>query len=385
MEEQIIRRNALPVDPELLLPSIGNSRIVMVGDNTHGTQNFYQFRAEMSKTLILEKGFTVIGIEWDFVDVGRVNQYILGNSTDNMWDMQNFTTRFPEFMYENHPFRDFVEWLKQYNKTTQNKVTIYGLDIFGIVSTLNFLLYNLPNQRNLIQRILNVWQNFDPQEYNYGNAVANGSINSVQNEVSQLQFTGNFFIDQAIALVKEGEEYYRLKTTDETLGWNLRDQHMSRIVTDLLNYTRSKMICWLHNTHSGNANFVREFKDKNQTSAAALLKQKYGSQIYSIGLITNDGTVTASNKWYGPTIKFNLNPGIEDSYEDLFHDSNIGDFMLILRNGNPQLLQLLNQPRYERFIGGAYDPNNELESHYVHAQIYPQFDALVFYNISFSF
>lgn len=160
---------------------------------------------------------------------------------------------------------------------------------------------------------------------------------------------------------------------------------MSRIVTDLLTYTGSKMICWLHNTHSGNGEFVREFKDKGQTSAAALLKQKYGPQVYSIGLLTDEGTVMASNRWYGPTIKFNLNPGIEGSYEDLFHNSNIGDFMLILRNGNPQLLQLLYKPRYERFIGGAYDPNHELESHYVHAQIYPQFDAIVFFDYSQSF
>lgn len=138
----------------------------------------------------------------------------MGNLKDNKpWDIHNLTNRFPEFMYENQVFEEFVEWLRRYNLTAQQKVRIYGLDIFGIISTLNFLLYNLPNQKDLIQRILNVWENFNPQEYNYGY-----SGQSVENEVKQLQFTGDFFLDQAIALVKEGEEYYRVKAQGENQG-----------------------------------------------------------------------------------------------------------------------------------------------------------------------
>lgn len=379
MAEQIIKRNALPINPDLLMNSIGNSRIVMIGDNTHGTSDFYYFRSEMSKKLITEKGFTVIGIEWDWVDVNKLNQYILGNTRGPL-NINDLTDRFPEFMYENHPFEEFIEWLKAYNQTTSNKVTIYGLDIFGITDTLKLLYNNLPNQRNLIQRIMNIWQNFNSNEYNYGN-----SGQSIENEVNQLQLTGNFFIDQTILQLQEAERYYRIKNQNESQGWNLRDQHMARVITDLLNYTGSKMICWLHNTHSGNASFVQEFKNIGETSAAAILKQSYGSQVYSIGLLTYSGTVTASDHWYGPTIKFNLNPGIEGSFEDLFHESIGGDFMLILRNSDPQLLQLLSIPEYERFIGGAYSPQNEIRDHYVHAQIYPQFDALVFFDQSQSF
>src|ERR1700722_3768775 len=105
MAEQIIRQNALPINSELLLPSIADSSIVMVGDNTHGTTEFYQFRADITKHLIVEKGFTLIGIEWDWVDVGRINQYVQGKSNDkNAWMAISAIKRFPTFMYKNHPF-----------------------------------------------------------------------------------------------------------------------------------------------------------------------------------------------------------------------------------------------------------------------------------------
>lgn len=386
MAEQIIQQNALPIDPELLMPSIGNSQIVMIGDNTHGTTEFYQFRAEMTKRLIIEKGFTIIGVEWDWVDINRINQYILGNSNDQRaWDAISAIDRFPEFMYENYPFEAFVEWLKQYNQTAKQKVMIFGLDIFGIITTLNYLSYNLPNQGDLIQTMVQTWSNFNPNEYGYGDAVANGSANSVENVAAQLQFTGDFFLDQCIALVKEGEEYYRKKSLNEPTGWNLRDTHMARIVRDLVQYYQAKMVCWLHNTHTGDVTYVKEFNDEGKFSAATLLRRLFGNQLYCIGLLAYTGTVTASDHWYGPTIKFNLNPSIEGSVGDLFHDAVGKNFMLILRGGSPMVLRLLSAPRYERFIGGAYNPNNELRDHYVHAQIYPQFDAVVFYEQTHAF
>lgn len=382
---QIIQQNALPINPELLMNSIGNSQIVMIGDNTHGTTEFYRFRSDMTKRLIIEKGFTVIGIEWDWVDVNRINQYILGQSNDQRaWDAISAIERFPEFMYENHPFEEFIEWLKKYNDTTDRKVSIYGLDIFGIISTLNYLIYHLPGQSELLEKISATFANFNPNEYNYGNAVVNGSTPSLENNVAQLQFTGDFFLDQCIALIKEGEEYYRKKAQSEATGWNLRDTHMARIIRDLIQLHQAKIICWLHNTHSGDQRFVPEFNNEGKFSAATLLRHMFGSQVYSIGLLTHTGSVTASNHWYNSTMQFNLNPSIQGSFENLFHDAINGNFMLIFRNDNSQLLQLLSIPRYERFIGATYNPNNEVRDHYVHAQIYPQFDAVVFYNYSHS-
>jgi erythromycin esterase-like protein len=117
-----------------------------------------------------------------------------------------------------------------------------------------------------------------------------------------------------------------------------------------------------------------------EISASTLLKRTFGQQVYSIGLLTYAGTVTAAPEWYGRTTRFNLNPSIKGSFGYLFHESIDNDFMLILRNGDPQLQQLLNRPMFERFIGGVYDPKNEIESHYVHAELYPQFDAILFYN-----
>jgi erythromycin esterase-like protein len=378
MAEQIIQQNALPIDPKVLLDSIGSSRVVMVGDNTHGTTEFYRFRSDITKSLIMEKGFTLIGIEWDWVDVNRINQYVLGISNDKRaWDALSAIERFPEFMYENHPFEEFVEWLKSYNRTTNQKVSIYGLDIFGIISTLRYLSYNLSNQNELLEKISSVFSNFNPNEYNYGY-----SSTSVENEVNKLQFTNDFFLDQCIALLKEGEEYYRKKAQNEAIGWNLRDTHMARVIMNLVNEYNAKMVCWLHNTHTGNADAVREFRDEGKISAATLLKRALGKQVYSIGLLTYTGTVTASDHWYGPTIKFKLNPSIKGSFGELFHNAVDGNFILILKDGDPRLLQLISIPEYERFIGGAYNPNNELRDHYVHAQLYPQFDAIVFYNYS---
>lgn len=381
MAEVIIRKNALPIDFNLLSQSINDdSRVVMVGDNTHGTKEFYEFRADISKTLITQRGFTLIGVEWDWMDISRINQYILGKVDGKAWDIIKDIQRFPEFMYENHPFESFVEWLKEYNQTTINKVQLFGLDIFGMVNNLRSLA-EVTDVSSLLQRLAP----YSEKEYDYGYDVLNGNISSLEADLQTLPLTGEFFLDQTIKSVREAEEYYRVKAGNETLGWNLRDMHMARTVIDLINYYSTKMVCWLHNTHSGNAKYVSEFSHVNKTSAAALLRNVLGERLYTIGLLTYSGTVTASNEWYGPTLKFNLNLALPGSLSDLLHKSVGSDFMLIFRNADPELLQIMSQLKLERFIGAAYNPKDEINDHYVHVNIYPQFDTIVFFDQSNAF
>lgn len=379
--ERIIQHNALPININFLLKSIGNIPLVSVGDDTHGTVEFYEFRAELTKRLILEKGFTLIGVEWDWIDINRINNYILGQSNDRTaQEAVSPINRFPEFMYDNHPFTNFVEWLRQHNNQSQQKVTIYGLDIFGLPNTARYLQYYLPEQRELLDPIVQTLAQFQINEYDYGYAVRSGKIPSLEKLVRQIQPVDNYFLNEAINLLRESENYYRRKVYSESDGWNLRDSHMARIIESLMNQYNAKMVCWLHNTHTGDAQAVNEFEQNGKISAMTLLRQRFGFNVFSIGLISYTGTVTASNRWYGPTLKFQLRPAVEGSISDLFHDAMGRNFMLIFREADGQLLNLLNQYHLQRFVGGAYNPESELQDHYVNARIYPQYDAIIFFD-----
>lgn len=223
--ERIIQQNALPINFNILLVIFPLSLLVTI--------EFYQFRADLTKRLILEKGFTLIGVEWDWVDINRINNYILGQSNDrNAGEAVTPIDRFPEFMYDNHPFTDFVEWLRQYNDQARQKVRIFGLDIFGLLNTARYLQYYLPKfQENLgHNQIVQTLIPFEVNEYQYGDAVRNGQIPSLEILVRQVD---NYFLNETVNLLRESENYYRRKAYSEAEGWNLRDQHMARIIESI--------------------------------------------------------------------------------------------------------------------------------------------------------
>lgn len=268
-------------------------------------------------------------------------------------------------------------------KTVQSRKRGQGADFWvgylGIKRTIEFLHKYLGEDKYTYLK--EVFDRLGEDEYQYGTEVKLSRIPSLESLVKSLPLTGDFFVDEAIKQIKDSEQYYRIKALDEDAGWNVRDQHMARLITTIISRFQQKMICWLHNTHTGDMFYVKEFHDNKKYSAMTVLRKLYHDKVYSIGLVSYDGTVTASDHWYGKVRQFKLNPSIKDSVGDLFHNSLGKNFMLILRgNTNQNLLNLMHKYWYQRFIGGVYDPDNEIEGHYVHGQLYPEFDALIYFD-----
>lgn len=134
-------------DFDALLDQIGDRRIVLLGEathGTHGTHDFYRERARITKRLIEEKGFTAVAVEADWPDAYRVNRYVLGQSSDVDADaaLSDFE-RFPSWMWRNADVVRFVEWLRARNdahRHLQTKARFYGLDLYSLRASMHAVI-----------------------------------------------------------------------------------------------------------------------------------------------------------------------------------------------------------------------------------------------------
>jgi erythromycin esterase-like protein len=192
-----------------------------------------------------------------------------------------------------------------------------------------------------------------------------------------------FCAEQNALVVRNAEEYYRNMFRREVSSWNLRDSHMMeslvRLAIHLSNRRpRTKIIVWAHNSHLGDAR-ATQMGERGELNLGQLVREHFGKEAVSIGFTTFDGTVTAASDWDGPAERKNVRPAHPDSYEALFHEVDDPNFFLDLRKGVDVAAHLRNE-RLERAIGVIYRPDTELLSHYFHARLSDQFDAILHYD-----
>jgi erythromycin esterase-like protein len=391
---ETIRTYAEPIQnldaPNLdgLIERIGDSRVVLLGEATHGTAEFYKLRAEISLRLIREKNFGLIGLEADWPDVEGVNEFIRWK-TDS-WDGFH---RFPEWMWRNTAFSEFADLLRSHNQSEGNRpVSIFGLDLYSLHASLDSVLQFLkkrdPEKMKLAlaaHDCLSRWQE-DPTLY--GLAVWNEQIKTCEDEVfkvlrelhaelSKKSSSGLMSAAQNARVVKNAEAYYRIMYEGSVESWNLRDQHMFDTINFLLEHhgPESKIIVWEHNSHIGNA-LATQMGAIGEHNVGQLVREKYGDDAYLVGFMTDHGTVAAASSWGGPMQVKSLQPTRSDSYETLFHQTGIENFFLPLRNQKEDLIEELKQPRLERAVGVLYLPQSERSSHYFKANLPEQFDEI---------
>ena len=396
-----------PNDYDSLLNAIGHARFVLIGEASHGTHEFYRERVKITQRLIIEKGFTAVTVEADWPDAWRVNRYVRGLSADQ--DAREATAgfeRFPSWMWRNTEVCEFVEWLRQHNsgRNTDQQVGFYGMDLYSLFRSMEEVLAYLDRTDPVsAQRARARYACFDhvgQDSQAYGYAAAFGMARSCEDEVVQqlsemmlrldnsttaprLARDDYFYAQQNARLVRNAEAYYRSMFRGRVSSWNLRDSHMVDTLVALSQHlavgaTPPRMAVWAHNSHLGDAS-VTEMGDRGEWNVGKLMREQYGSEAFSIGMSTHHGTVTAVSEWDELPQRKHVRPGLEGSWEAVFHQASTANFMLLLKD-NPELQKITEALRLQRAIGVIYRPETERQSHYFFTHLARQFDALVHWD-----
>ena len=380
-----------------LLARIGNARIVLLGEASHGTSEFYRMRDRISRALIEQKGFNIVAVEADWPDAARVDHYVRhAEYPPSEWTA---FARFPTWMWRNDEFRSFVDWLRAHNATLSRdaRTGFHGLDLYSLNNSITAVLNYLDSVDPETARVarerygcLTPWQS-DPATY--GHAALTETFKTCEQEVLRMLsdlmrkrqtyalHDGERFLDavQNAQLIADAEQYYRIMYYGSRASWNLRDKHMFNTLEALLDFRGpdSKAIVWAHNSHVGDAS-ATELGLRGEFNIGQLCRERFGRTVYAIGFGTDSGTVAAASNWDEPMKTMTVNPSIEGSYERLCHESEHPAFFLDLGlKQSADLRSGLTRKRLERAIGVIYRPKTELASHYFEAELPRQFDEYV--------
>ncbi len=394
-------------DYDPLLRLVGDAHVVLLGEATHGTHEFYRERAQITKRLIQELGFNAVAVEGDWPDAYRVNRFVRGESGDPSAEaaLGDFK-RFPQWMWRNADVLDFVGWLRESNDAlTANaqKVGFYGLDLYSLHASIEAVVRYLdrvdPEAAARARRRYACFDHFGGTE-GYAFATGVGMSASCEREVveqlvdlrrnaaSYASRNGSiprdeaFYASENARLVRNAEAYYRAMFEGPATTWNLRDSHMAETLRSLQGHLSAagrvaKIVVWAHNSHVGDAR-ATEMGQSGEWNIGQLARASYGDDAILIGFTTYDGTVTAASNWDAPAERKNVRPALPASYESLFYEIDCPRFFLTLRD--KAAIAALDEPRLERAIGVIYLPESERRSHYFHARLAHQFDAVIHFD-----
>lgn len=392
--------NIESVDLTSLMDRIGDARLVLLGEASHGTAEFYEMRARISKELIRQKGFRFIAVEADWPDAVQIDHFVRGTRLDPTEEAT--FSRFPTWMWANRQVLDLAKWMRDYNQrfnSPDDMVGFYGLDLYSMYSSIDSViryLEEIDEDTAAIARrrygCLTPWQK-DPATY--GMIALTQKHRSCEHDVLDMLNTlmekrldyaardGRRFLD-AISnarLVRNAEQYYRIMYQGSVQSWNMRDQHMFDTLQHLLDFHGDdcKAIVWAHNSHLGNA-AATEMGARGEINVGYLCRENFAEDAYLVGFGTHEGTVAAASDWGAPMEIKTVRPSHPQSYERLCHDAGIDAFLLPLRDVRQRHVQELARPRLERAIGVIYRPETELASHYFSASLPHQFDEYIWFD-----
>jgi erythromycin esterase-like protein len=391
-----------PAEYDSLLAAIGDARLVLIGEASHGTHDFYRERARITRRLITEKNFAAVAIEGDWPDAYLVHQFVTGEAaegTDQVTQpieaLRGFR-RFPTWMWRNMDVLDFVDWLRHYNAGRERTVGFFGLDLYSLYTSaqevLRFLDRTDPEAAVRARYRYECFDQFGEDTQAYGYAASFEMTESCEQAVidqllelrrktelmprSSAQRNAIFSANENATLVRDAERYYRTMFSGRVNSWNLRDRHMAETLDRLLEHLGrdSKMIVWAHNSHLGDAR-ATEMGRMGEMNLGQLVRERYGASSFLLGFTTYSGEVTAASNWDEPAERKVVRRALPESIESLFHEAGLGDFLLLL--GSETLRAALSEPLLERAIGVIYRPESERVSHYFETHLPEQFDAVI--------
>jgi protein-L-isoaspartate(D-aspartate) O-methyltransferase len=404
---ELIREAAEPL-PDVEDPAFGDwfdrfgdARVVLLGESSHGTSEFYRARAAITRRLIERHGFNIVAVEADWPDAASVDRYV--RHRPRREGEEEAFQRFPTWMWRNREVDAFVRWLRRYNdgRELADMTGFYGLDLYNlsgsIRAVIDFLDEADPEAAKLARERYGCLQPWSRDPAAYGRmALSEGygrcEVGAVQMLKELMQRRMNClgeeceeWLDAAsnARLIRNAEQYYRVMYHGSAESWNLRDTHMFETLCQLLEAKGpdSKAVVWAHNSHIGNAAHTEMGQVREELNIGQLTKERFGDTVRLIGFGTHTGTVAAADNWDEPMEVMAVRPSLAGSYERLCHDSGVGRFLLDLRDGvNEAAAEALMEARLERFIGVIYRPQTERWSHYAQAVLPRQFDAWVWFN-----
>jgi protein-L-isoaspartate(D-aspartate) O-methyltransferase len=378
-----------------------DARVVLLGEASHGTSEFYRARAAITKRLIEEHGFNVVAVEADWPDAAAVDRYV--RHRPHREGEEAPFQRFPTWMWRNREVDDFVRWLRARNqgRDLADMTGFYGLDLYNlggsIRAVIDFLDQADPEAAKVARQrygCLQPWSR-DPAAYGrmalsegYGRCEV-GAIQMLKDLMARrMDCMGEEceeWLDASAnaRLIRNAEQYYRVMYYGSAESWNLRDTHMFETLCQLLDAKGpdSKAVVWAHNSHIGDAAHTEMGQVREELNIGQLVKEKFGDNARLIGFGTHTGTVAAADNWDEPMEVMDVRPSLAGSYERVCHDSGVERFLLDLRQGvSDEALEALMEPRLERFIGVIYRPQTERWSHYSQAELPNQFDGWVWFD-----
>lgn len=386
-----------------LLERIGDCSVVLLGEASHGTSEFYRMRAHITRALIRWKGFTVVAVEADWPDAARIDAWVRHKPPSP--PAFHAFSRFPTWMWRNREVAAFVDWLRDHNgalEDPERRVSFSGLDLYSLFTSRDAVLSYLDRVDSAAASVartryscLTPWEH-DPARY--GRAVVTGRFSGCEAQVvgtltdllrRRLEYAGldgDSFLDatQNALVVANAERYYRVMYRGSVDSWNLRDQHMFETLQAVRAHRGpgAKVVVWEHNSHVGDAS-ATEMGVRGEHNVGQLCRREYRDDAFLVGFGTDRGTVAAASDWGGPMQVKSVRPSHARSYERLFHDSGAAAFMLHLRDPErDEVREELSSPRLERAIGVIYRPETELQSHYFQAELPRQFDEYVWFDES---
>jgi protein-L-isoaspartate(D-aspartate) O-methyltransferase len=404
----LLRETAEPIEGiesvklDVLLDRIGDARLVLLGEATHGTSEFYQMRARITRELIVHRGFRAVAVEADWPDAARIDRYVR-HLPPTATRQELAFSRFPTWMWRNQEVHEFVEWLRHYNGDAADparRVSFHGLDLYSLYASAAAVVGYLervdPAAASLARRRYGCLTPWERDPATYGRAALTGQYRTCERDVvaalrdllaRRLEYSkrdGELFLDAAqnARLVADAEHYYRTLYYGSTTSWNLRDQHMFETLESLLAFhgPEARIVVWEHNSHIGDS-AATEMAARGEHNVGRLCRAAYRENTYLVGFGTDHGTVAAASDWDAPVEIMDVRPAHRESYERLCHDAAVPAFLLPLRYPIREAVrEELGDPRLERAIGVIYRPESELASHYFQANLPGQFDEYVWFD-----
>ncbi len=391
-------------DYDRLIDRARTARLVLVGESTHGTLEFYRERARITRRLIEAHGFAGVAIEGDWPDTYRAHRFVLGRTRDSTPEeaLRGFQ-RFPAWIWRNAEMLEFLGWLREHNdrQPERRRAGVYGLDLYSLHASIEAVLGYLdrvdPAAAARARSRYSCFELFGDDPQAYGQAAGLELSRTCEDEVvAQLQDLQHqrsalvesdgtdpeedyFVAEQNARVVRESERYYRQIFQGQVASWNLRDTHMADTLDALMAHlgrqiTEPRLVVWAHNSHIGDAR-ATEMERLGELNLGQLVRARYGDESLLIGVSTYTGTVTAARDWGEPAGRRWLRPGLPGSYEELLHEVNRDRFLLDFSDDRTR--ESVRGERNLRAVGVVYRPETERRSHYIRTRLGDQFDVLI--------
>jgi erythromycin esterase-like protein len=410
-----LARRATTLDSEAaldpLMDQIGDARFVLLGEATHGTHEFYEWRERITRRLIAERGFSFVAVEGDWPDCYRVNRFVKGyqGAGPSAYETLDAFDRWPTWMWANREVEAFAEWLREFNRTRPDGagVGFYGLDVYSLWDSMREVVEYLervdPNAARVARHAYSCFEPYHGDEQAYARATAMVPHSCEEEAVKMLRTMRDrakrydsdgsdaFFDAEQNALVAaNAERYYRTMVRGGSASWNVRDRHMVETLERLVTHhgPACKAVVWEHNTHIGDARYT-DMRRAGMVNVGQLVRDRWGSApthgegVVLVGFGTYTGTVLAGDAWGAPAGILHVPPAHDDSWEGALHEAGGGRDLLITFDGSPDGgIPGLDKPMEHRAIGVVYDPTFERYGNWVPSIVPRRYDAFVFIDRS---